>query len=124
MELLTDREEAREAGHVHYQGKICKRDHDGIRYVVSNICVICMKDATKKHYDKNPYVDRTPEQKQKIVEQTEKWRLTHLDDIAEYQKEYHNTYAKTEEGIAARRAASQRYEAKLKLIRNQNESNT
>ena len=114
MELLTDREEAREAGHVHYQGSTCKRDHDGVRYVVSNICVICMKAATKKHYDKNPYTEKTDEQKQRVKNDCNAWRRKNPGRFSEYQKEYHKTYTKTEEGIAARRAASQRYSAKLK----------
>lgn len=42
------RREAAELGERKYQGKTCKRGHDGLRYTANGLCVQCARESTQR----------------------------------------------------------------------------
>jgi 5-methylcytosine-specific restriction endonuclease McrA len=81
-----------------YLGTVCRKGHDGLRYV-SGHCVECEKSRVKKQREEN---------REKCLEVKRKSYIKNRDKILQYQSEY----KKTERGALAARLASSARRAK------------
>lgn len=98
------------------QGKDCKYNHGGVRYLITNACVQCAIIASKKY--NTAEVDgggMTPEKKKHFTAIKKVWISKNKEHLAQYHKDYQATYMKSDIGKQKRREANLRYLAKKKL---------
>lgn len=76
QESNRNRDLARARGEMTYQGRPCKRGHDGVRYAVSQECVTCVKETTKKQVARGYYSQHYRENFETISLRNKEYRAT------------------------------------------------